>query len=310
MSRIKLKTKIALPQSVKEAQTAYKKAISGGTSADAAAVYAKEISKGTTPEDARLAARQAKRSLFRKAYIGQLDERYHSLKNDFKLHKAWGLLFTVIGVRIIPDYIKSRRNLRKNLDTIGFALSVEVARDPALRKAVSIVAKKYPYLSVNDKGEIFVSSYSGSIFNKDSVTGKLFDPSTLIPSKAEIRASKKAFGKRLDLGTILKMGSPRFESGKISSRMGRANLSPAKNITAAALGDNEIRVFSRGLVGGVLTSKEEVIKSENVKSKRIAASTVAGKKIIWLKMKAGKLVKLELDAKQAESVFKAFKLKK
>lgn len=309
MSRIKLSSRVAIPQSVKDAQLGYKKAVHGGTKADAAAAYANAIKKGMMPENARVVQRQARRGILGRTYIGQIDERYRSLRDDFKINKLFGLVFTVLGTRLISDYKSVRRGLRKNLDAIGYALSAEIARDPALRKTIGDISKKYRYMYVNKNGEIFLTSYTGSIFDKDKVSGKLFNPESLIPSKAEIRASKKVFWQKVDLKALVSMGSPRFESAQISSRKGRAALSPAEKVTAAALGDNEIHVFSRSTVGGTVKAKEEVINSENIKSKRLANSSVAGKKILWLKTKKGELIKLELDEKTAKVIYKAFKLK-
>ena len=288
MIKIKLSSKTKIPNSVKEAQAAYKK---------------------------------ASKNLLLRSYTDVLKARTQSMMKDFKIHKAAGVLFTFLGLRLISDYKKMRSSgikdveklkhsgLRTKLDAIGYALSAEMARDPVLRKAVGAVAKEYPYLSVNKQGEIFVSSYSGSIMDASTVAGKIFNPDNLIPPQAEKYASKKVSGQKLNLNLLLKMGSPQFEAAKVNSGLKRSKLSPPANVTASIVGNDEIRLFSRKVVGAKVTSKEELIKAEDVRFKRLTVSKTPGKKIIWLGMKKGKkLVKIELDEKKADSIFNAFNL--
>jgi len=288
MVRIKLSSKAKIPNSVKDAQAAYKK---------------------------------ASKNLLLRSYTEVLKARTESMKKDFKIHKAVGVLFTFLGLRLISDYKKMRTSgikdiekfkhsgLRTKLDAIGYALSAEMARDPVLRKAVKDVSKEYPYLSVNNQGEIFVSSYSGSIMDASTIAGKIFNPENLIPPQAEKYNSKKVFGQKLNLKLLLAMGSPQYEAAKVNSGLKRSKLSAPANVTASILGNDEIRLFSRKVVGTKVTSKEDLIKAEDVKFKRLTLSKISGKKIIWLGMKKGKkLVKIELDAKKADSIFNAFKL--
>lgn len=275
MAKIKLSSKITIPASVKDAQKAYKKAANG---------------------------------LWSKAYFESVKKRFADTKKDFKVHKAIGVLFTLLGVRIPSDYLKSRRALRGKLDTIGYALSAEVARDPKLRKIVSDVSKQYPYLSVNKQGEIFVSSFSGSIIDKSTVMGMIFSSENLIPSLAEKRKANQAFRQKLDLRLLLKLGSPRFEATKMTSRKAGARLPGAKTVTAASLGDKEIHIFYKNPAGAAVPSVERVILSEEVASKKIATSSTAANKVVLLRLKSGELIRLDLDAKKAESIFKSFKL--
>ncbi len=285
MAKIKLSSKITIPASVADAQKEYAK---------------------------------FRKGLVRRAYTDVLKERTKSMIKNFKIHKVPGVLFTFLGFRWRSDYKKMRSggikeikgsSLRARLDALGYALSAEIARNPKMRKAVATLAKDYPYLLVDKKGNLFVSSYSGSMIDKSTLAGMIFNPENLIPSLAEARSAKNVMAQKLDLKLILAMGSPKFEEAQVSSRVKRSGLSPPKNITLAVRGNDEIKVFSRTGTGSSTISKEEIIKSDEVKSKRIVASPLAGKKIIWLKMKNGKLVKLETDAKHAEVVFKAFKLK-
>ncbi len=282
MARIRLSSKATLPRSVKEAQAAYKKAAKG---------------------------------LLGKAYFGQISERFQSMKKDFKVHKAIGVIFTILGVRTVSDYLKSRRSLRSKLDIIGHTLSAELARDPVLRKAITDVSKKYPYLSVNKNGEIFVSSYSGTILDKSTIMGMVFNPEYSTPQHAETNRGNKAFGQKLDLNLILSMGNPKFEAAKVTSRGLRGAISAAKNVTAAINGDKEIRIFSRSAPGVVpATTKETILTQDIVKSTKLFPSKTAGKKIVSIRVeekgKPSELIQLELDAKKADAIYRGFVVKR
>jgi hypothetical protein len=286
MARVKLNSQLtasglAIPASVLEAQTIYKKGRS---------------------------------HLWRKAYLGQIKERTKSMIKDFKVKKAIGIVFTILGVRVVSDYLKSRRALRSKLTLIGQTLSIELARDPALREAIKILVKSYPYLSVNKKGEIYLSSFSGSIIDKSSVYGDLFNPENLNPQAGESYKAKKAFGQKLSLKSLLSVGNPKFEKAIGTSTIAGSPATAPINVTTAIMGNNELRIFSRTTTGGVIKSEERVINSRQVKSKRLVASSAAGKKILLVEVEeTGKpieVIRLELDAKKADSMFKGFNIRK
>lgn len=286
MARVKLSSQVTIPASVVEAQTTYKKARSG---------------------------------LWRKAYFGQIAERTKSMWSDFKIHKALGVIFTILPFRLGHDYLKSRKALRSKLDLIGQTISIEMARDPALRKSLEKLAKSYPYLSVNRKGEIFLSSFSGSILDKSTVFGKIFNPETSNLQRKEINASNQAFGQKLNLKALLSRGNPKFEKAKIISRGSGSAVTPAKNVTATLMGNNEIRIFTRTVTAGVTRSKDRIITPDQVRSKKIVdgpavTPPATPTKILLLRVKeAGKpveLIRLELEAKKADAMFKGFVIKK
>lgn len=280
MARIKLSSKIAIPASVQDVQKAYEK---------------------------------SRKGLWGKAYFGQLEKRTKSMKSDFKIHKAIGVLFTFLGVRVVSDYLQSRRALRSKLAIIGHTLSAEMARNPVMRKSIADLVKQYPYLFVNKKGEIFLSSFSGSVIDPSTVFGKIFNPDNLKPQVLETYRQSQAFGQKLDLKLLLSMGSPKFDAAKLSSRKPGTSVPSAKDVTAAALGNNELRIFTRSVSGTKTISTERIITSEQVRSKKLVDSRVAGKKVLLLRVKiVGKpveLIRLELDAKKAEALFKAFNVR-
>ena len=281
MSKIKLSSRVALPESVKQTQKAYGK---------------------------------ARKNLLLKAYTKPLKGRVASLKKDFKISKAFGVLTTFLGLRIASDYKKMKSSgikgvdigLRARVDAIGNILSVEVARNPALRDALKTIAKKYPYLSVNKKGEIYVSSYSGSIFDSNSLPGLVFNKENFIPSKRVIVDAKKTRGYRLDLNKIIAMGSPKYVNATLSTKPSGARRTPSSNITVAGYGDNEIRLFTPATRGGRVN--ERIISSEEVRRKSMIDSRTRGNKLIKLLLNNGELIRIELEAKKAESLFKGFKL--
>jgi len=313
MARIKLSSRVTIPDSVKEAQKAYRGELKGYSQADALDIYNKVKGKTPTPEsleNAKLAYKNARRGIFRKAYFGKLAERTKSLRKDFKLHKALGVLFTLLGTRFISDYLNSRRALRSKLTFIGHTLSVEMARDPKLREAIKTLSKEYPYFSVNRNGEPRVSSFSGSIFDKSTMIGKmsLFNSDYLIPSQLESRLGNKAFRQKLDFKLLFSMGSPTFEAATYTTSVAGARGTPPRSVTAAALGNSEVRIFSRKLVGGKTISEERIILADEVKSKSLINSTSKGKKIVQLQMDSGEIINLELDEKKAKSIHDGLKL--
>lgn len=306
MSKIKLKSRVSIPSSVGDLQKDYAGHVKGYSKAEAMAIFNKLKTK-TSVNEAWSAYRKARRGLWRKAYFGKTKERFLDMKKDFKIKKAVDLLFTVIGFKVLPDYLASRRALRSKLDAIGYALSAEVARDPALRKALSVVAKDYPYMSVNSRGELFVSSYSGSIIDKGSLFGMALNPDNNIPSRLEIRSAKKAFGQRINLNLILKLGAPKFENAQMTQRAAGATKTTASKVVVANAGDKEVRLFVRASKGSKNPSTERVITSEEVAAKSITLGKKSGTKIVAIKMKDGEIINLELEAKQAESIMSALK---
>lgn len=282
MSRLKLSSRVALSDSVKQTQEAYKK---------------------------------ARKKLLLKAYTKPLKGRMDSLRKDFKLHKAFGVLTTFLGLRLFSDYKAMKSSglkgidigLRARIDAIGYALSNEVAKNPSLRNALITIEKQYPYLSVNKKGEIFVSSYSGSVFDSKTIPGMIFGEENRIPSKREIVNSKKTRGYRLNLKTILAMGSPKHNPATTSSKI-KGTRTSSKNVTLAGYGDNEIRLFTPAIRGGVVNERR--IISNEVRTKNIINSPTTGKKIIKLLLNDGEQIRIEVDTKIAEKLFKGFKLKK
>ena len=289
MSHIKLSSRVVLPNSVKEAQAAYKK---------------------------------ARKNLVGRSYWEVLKKRFISMKKDFKIHKAVGVVFTFLGLRWFSDYKKMKSSgikelkipgIRSKLDLVGYALSSEIARDPQLRNAVAALAKEYPYLYMRKNGEIFLTSYTGSIMDKTTVLGKIFNSEVLIPSQAEKRLGKKVFGQKLDLNLILNMGSPKFEKASFTSRIAGA-IPVVKAATAAAVGRDEIRVFYPNPVGSATPTTERKISFREVRSKRIMPSTTAGKRIILLRLKAPtfgskpELFRLELDEKKAQAIYDSIRM--
>lgn len=307
MPKINLKSRVTLPDSVKDAQGAYQNEVRGYSRSEAQKIF-DAVKKKSSIKEAREAYAKARRGLLGKSYFGNISSRFKSMKKDFKINKALGVLFTILGVRVPFDYLASRRALKSKLDVIGLALSVEISRDPALRKAISEIAKEYPYLSVNRNGEIFVSSYSGQIVDKSSLTGLVFNSSNNIPSRLAIQAGKKAFGQRLNLNSIIKSGLPSYESAKITVREAKTNKLSVTNMTATAIGDSKILLFVKNPKGNKFPSVERVINAEDVAAKSISPGKDAKNKIVALKMKDGEIINLELDAKKAKSMHDSFQL--
>lgn len=282
MTRIKLSSRVALSDSVKQTQEAYKK---------------------------------ARKNLLIKAYTKPLKGRINSLKKDFKLHKAFGVLTTFIGLRLVSDYkaMKSKGiegidlGLRARMDVIGHALSSEVARNPSFRNSLTTIAKQYPYLSVNKKGEIVVSSYSGSIFDNKTILGLIFGKNNMIPSKRELVNSKRTRGYKLNLKKILAMGSPKYNSASVSTKLGRMRRTSLTNATIAGYGNKEIRIFTP-TIGTAIANERKILSSE-VRAKNLIPSPTTGNKLIKLLLKNGETIKIDVEKEIAKKIFEGFKLK-
>ncbi|MDD2531766.1 MAG: hypothetical protein PHO61_03710, partial [Candidatus ainarchaeum sp.] len=83
MSRLKLSSRVALSDSVKQTQESYKK---------------------------------ARKKLLLKAYTKPLKGRMDNLRKDFKLHKAFGVLTTFLGLRLFSDYKAMKSSGLKGID--------------------------------------------------------------------------------------------------------------------------------------------------------------------------------------------------
>jgi hypothetical protein len=283
MAKIKLSTRVTLPESVKKMQAEYK---------------------------------NARKGLIGKAYSVPLKKRFEEMKKDFKVHKAVGVLFSFLGLRLLSDLKKMKskgikeikvNGMKSRLDAIGYALAAEMSKNPALRKSIDTLAKTHAYLTVDKKGEIFLTSYSGSVLDESTVTGKIFGKSGLIPPARDIYLSNQTSGQRLELKTLLALGSPKYESASASIKKGKTRSAP-KTVTVAGYGDNEIRIFTPAPRGGV-SAEQKILASETQAVHLFPIKTDPTKMTVKIVMKNRDIIRIVVEKEKARKLVAGFKLK-
>lgn len=224
--------------------------------------------------------KQARQEI-RRAPILALKERWVEFKKQPTVSSAFGVFFSVIGVRAISDWKIARANFKPLLRNATSLFLEELKMDPKFRADVKALSDKgLKWLTFDRHGNLILTSYSGNPIRKPKL-----DPLD------ETLTKRKGFmlNGRADVEKLLKQ---------------------AKEYPQATIGRESLSLVHYDSKKLVLvnskTKKQEVLNSKEIQSKRIidVEKKPELKKLILVIN--GKTVEILLDKKKAEGLFKFF----
>lgn len=152
--------------------------------------------------------KQARQEI-KRAPILALKKRLKDFKKEPTISRAFGIFFSVIGVRAITDWQAARKNFKPLLKTASNLLLEELRMDPKFKANIQgLVDKGIKWLTFDKHGNLIMTSFNGNIVRKPKMD---INDSTMI-QKREFRLKT-----RIDVSELLKQAKVGYtvaQSGK------------------------------------------------------------------------------------------------